>query len=70
MKSIKQIINRLAGKPAHKISHTDALSLSEMDHLFGGKPEEAVSEHAYWWFEDDGTLPNSDPNSDTFFVHV
>jgi hypothetical protein len=65
MKSIKHVISLLTGKSAPTVLPTDALSSSEMDHLFGGKPAEATSEHAYWWIEDEeaSLLPKFDANS-------
>ena len=67
MKSIKHIINLLSSKVAQKNAPANAaLSSNEMDHLFGGKPEEVVSEHTYWWFEEDETLLHAKPGGDPF----
>ncbi|GAB3636808.1 hypothetical protein GCM10027422_23980 [Hymenobacter arcticus] len=56
MQPIKHVISLLTGKLAQAVLPTQALSPTEMDHLFGGKPAEAVAELAYWWIDDEAEL--------------
>ena len=64
MKSLKHVLHLLTGKSAPTISSA-ALSSAEMDHLFGGKPAEIISEQAYWWIEDEDSLPSASPDANT-----
>jgi hypothetical protein len=57
MQPINYVISLLTGKIGKAtVLPTEALSPTEMEHLFGGKPDQVISEHAYWWIEDEQAL--------------
>ncbi len=56
MQPIDYVISLLTGKVRKTVLPTEALSPIEMEHLFGGKPDQVIPEHAYWWIEDEQTL--------------
>jgi len=52
MKVLQNFIKSFGKKTSSYVSGERFLSVSEMDLVFGGKPEEVKSDDAYWWIEE------------------